>query len=500
MDNTANLSLPYIMPSQAQKHVTHNEALRVLDALVQLSVESRARAAPPAAPSEGERYIVDGGGTGEWAGWDGDLAFRSGGGWMRFTPQPGWRAFVRDEAALCVFDGSSWTPLSGGASARPDMLGINAEADETNRLALASTASLFNHEGAGHQVKINKSAAGDTASFLFQTGFSGRAEMGTAGDDDFRFKVSPDGQAWHDAIAINRNDGKVSIGESFMNFSALNIKGRALTGTGSSWFGITVTQTDADNTAKGGAVLSGAPFANADKPFMVLGPWATSGAHVVYYGGGGWGCPEATEHRFYTGPYRPATDNTGTIAFQVLPEAIIAGRTLRPGTDNAFSLGAASQRFSVVHAATGTIATSDERLKEDVQPVPLGLDFLRELQPVAYRWKVGGYDMMRERITDPSPKGETAEEITIDTPVPRPGARIHYGLIAQQVKAALDAADAGDFAGWTLADRDDADSEQGLRYEQFVPILIRAVQELATEMEDLRAQSQATSSSPLPVS
>ena len=41
MDQTPNLKLPYIMPSQAQKHVTHNEALRFLDAVVHLSVKSR---------------------------------------------------------------------------------------------------------------------------------------------------------------------------------------------------------------------------------------------------------------------------------------------------------------------------------------------------------------------------------------------------------------------------------------------------------------------------
>ena len=33
MDETANLKLPYILPSQAQKHVTHNEALALLDRL-----------------------------------------------------------------------------------------------------------------------------------------------------------------------------------------------------------------------------------------------------------------------------------------------------------------------------------------------------------------------------------------------------------------------------------------------------------------------------------
>ena len=64
MDTTPNLALPYILASQAQKHVTHNEAIRALDALVQISVKDRDLAAPPGAPAEGDRYIVAAAATG----------------------------------------------------------------------------------------------------------------------------------------------------------------------------------------------------------------------------------------------------------------------------------------------------------------------------------------------------------------------------------------------------------------------------------------------------
>jgi hypothetical protein len=49
-DATTHLLLPYILAAQAQKHVTHNEALRILDGLVHLSVLDRDLAAPPRAP------------------------------------------------------------------------------------------------------------------------------------------------------------------------------------------------------------------------------------------------------------------------------------------------------------------------------------------------------------------------------------------------------------------------------------------------------------------
>ena len=53
MTDTPRLALPAIEAAQAQKHVTHNEALALLDCLVQLTVESRTLAAPPLSPSDG---------------------------------------------------------------------------------------------------------------------------------------------------------------------------------------------------------------------------------------------------------------------------------------------------------------------------------------------------------------------------------------------------------------------------------------------------------------
>ena len=217
MADTPNLGLPYIMAAQAQKHVTHNEAIRALDALVHLAVIDHDSAAPPDDPAEGDRHIVGTDGTGAWSGHDLEIAAFQDGGWAFYAPRPGWRAWIVEESALRAWNGTAWVTVGGGEGGGDggdgafDTLGINATADESNRLALASPASLFNHAGAGHQLKLNKSASGDTAALLFQTGFSGRAEMGTAGDDDFHFKVSADGSAWHESILIDKDTGEVSF-------------------------------------------------------------------------------------------------------------------------------------------------------------------------------------------------------------------------------------------------------------------------------------------------
>ena len=213
MENTENLQLPYLMASQAQKHVTHNEALRMLDALVQLAVASRTVETPPDSPQPGDRYIVPVGATGAWAGHADAIAAWQDGDWMFYAARSGWLAYALDENALLHWSGSNWTDHAASIMELQDMalLGVNATADAGNRLALAAPASLFSHEGAGHRLKINKATVGDTASVLFQTDWSGRAEFGLAGDDDFHIKVSADGSSFTEAMVVNRTTGKASF-------------------------------------------------------------------------------------------------------------------------------------------------------------------------------------------------------------------------------------------------------------------------------------------------
>lgn len=93
-----------------------------------------------------------------------------------------------------------------------ERIGIGgAVPDDTNRLSVNSPAVLFNREVDDVQVKLNKETAGDTASFLFQTGFSGRAEIGLVGSDDFVFKVSPDGNSFVTGISIDKDSGQVTF-------------------------------------------------------------------------------------------------------------------------------------------------------------------------------------------------------------------------------------------------------------------------------------------------
>jgi Protein of unknown function (DUF2793)/Chitobiase/beta-hexosaminidase C-terminal domain len=215
MDTTPNLGLPYLAAAQSQKHVTHNEAIRSLDALVQLAVASRLVAIPPASPAEGIRYIVAAAATGAWLGQSLKIAAFQDGAWAFFTPRAGWLVYVADEAKLVVFDGTQWTAVAGNggiASTNPvPFVGVNATADATNRLTVKSPATLFDNIGNGHQLKINKAAASDTASLLLQDAYSGRAEIGLAGDDSLHIKVSANGSVWKEALLIDSASGSVSF-------------------------------------------------------------------------------------------------------------------------------------------------------------------------------------------------------------------------------------------------------------------------------------------------
>ncbi|PZQ16967.1 MAG: hypothetical protein DI565_06140 [Ancylobacter novellus] len=207
MSDSPHLGLGYLAPSQAQKHVTVNEALARLDAVVQIAVLDRGRTEPPASPAAGDRHIVAVGAAGGWAGMAGRIASFVDGAWSFVAPRAGWLAFVAEDGALAVYGPSGWIGLLDALAT----LGVNATPDLVNRLAVASEAALFTHDGADVRVKLNKAAAGDVASLVFQDGWSGRAEIGLLGSDALGLKVSPDGAAWIEALSVDPATGAVSL-------------------------------------------------------------------------------------------------------------------------------------------------------------------------------------------------------------------------------------------------------------------------------------------------
>ncbi len=114
MSNTSNLQLPYLAVGQAQKHVTLNQSLRRLDAIIQLGVVSDTIAVQPSSPTDGDIHIVPSGKSGaSWAAYaNWSLAYYRDGAWEQITPREGWIAYVRDADRVMIYSGAAWEDIS----------------------------------------------------------------------------------------------------------------------------------------------------------------------------------------------------------------------------------------------------------------------------------------------------------------------------------------------------------------------------------------------------
>ncbi|MDB5649355.1 MAG: hypothetical protein JWL62_875 [Hyphomicrobiales bacterium] len=145
MPDTLRLALPRIDAAQSQKHVTHNEALALIDACVHLSVVDRGRLSPPAAPVEGSRYLLGAQPTGVFAAYAGAVASFEDGAWRFLVPRIGWRAYVESETKLVVFDGTIWRSVSSDVASMQNLqlVGVGTSADAGNPLSAKLNATLF---------------------------------------------------------------------------------------------------------------------------------------------------------------------------------------------------------------------------------------------------------------------------------------------------------------------------------------------------------------------
>jgi hypothetical protein len=218
MSASPNLKLPYIDANQNQKSVTHNAALTILDALVNLQVQSNALTAPPASLLDGQCWIVASGGSGAWLGKDLNVAAWQDGAWNFYAPNRGFIAYVDAINGALMWNGTAWVSLLGAISQLSlNELGLGTAVDPNNPLSAILNSALFAAQpttasGTGHvRLTLSKQAAANTASILLQDHFSGRAEIGLTGDDNLHVKVSPDGATFYDALDIAAANGAVSF-------------------------------------------------------------------------------------------------------------------------------------------------------------------------------------------------------------------------------------------------------------------------------------------------
>ena len=138
----------------------------------------------------------------------------------------------------------------------------------------------------------------------------------------------------------------------------------------------------------------------------------------------------------------------------------IESGNLRAGTDDTYDLGSSSYRWDDIYATNGTIQTSDRNEKQDIE----------ELSEAEKRVAVAAKGLLRKFRwkSAVSEKGD--------------GARVHFGIIAQDLKAAFEAEglDAGRYGMFIYEEWEDKETEEtynrmGVRYSELLAFIIASL-------------------------
>lgn len=101
-------ALPLLEAGQAQKEIVHNEAITLLEALVQPVAETLGDSAPPATPIAGRSWIVGAGPGGDWAGQAHAVATWTEGGWRFVAPIEGMSLWVAASSLCARWRAGAW--------------------------------------------------------------------------------------------------------------------------------------------------------------------------------------------------------------------------------------------------------------------------------------------------------------------------------------------------------------------------------------------------------
>jgi hypothetical protein len=259
MPNTPNIALPYIVTAQAQKEVTHNNALNIIDMLLVPRALDRDLATPPGSPAVGAVYIIAASATGAWAGRSGQIAgFYNG--WVFEVPASGQRMFVLDENVVVEFDGTSWvaprTYAAGGTTALPG-LSFAADTDTgftnstANEIQIVTNGAARGAVFAGGQITLGDTATAENNAAIRISQISVNTPCLQAG-------------AGIASVFVGNSTASFTNGSAYVGFNAARSASNAWTFTG-------------DGTRNGGAVIDG----RMDGALRVFARATSSGSTVT---------------------------------------------------------------------------------------------------------------------------------------------------------------------------------------------------------------------------
>jgi trimeric autotransporter adhesin len=266
----------------------------------------------------------------------------------------------------------------------------------------------------------------------------------------------------YNALSSNETGGfNTSVGDASLEKNTTGVRNTAV-GQGA----LNANTTGTDNTAVGKSALDVSTTAS---DLTAIGRDAgganTTGSDNTFVGANAGANNTTGISNTFVG--RNCSGSSAGANNQVVLGANISSQGQGYVTIGVFAEGKIYNQFGV--NATWT-QTSDERLKKNIQDDTLGLSFVNRLRPVKYQWKPSNeidpslpyYNEVNQRNTE----------------------AVMHGLVAQEVKAALDAEGVSTFAGWDMGE----DTIQAISREMFVSPLIKAIQELSAKCDSLQAE------------
>jgi hypothetical protein len=369
-----------------------------------------------------------------------------------------------------------FTDAACGANDMPGRIVLATTADgassPTERMRIDSVGNVgIGTTSPGHDIDLRKDAAGSTVTLRVRND-------NVAADSNSALVLDTPNGVW--GVRALRSGGRLAVDIGGSEKAAIDTSGRLLVGTSSAAGRADYLQIQSDSGAStnGASILLRSGKATGTiTTGDILGQIRFSDSSGDIYATVKAEVDAATGSNDF--PSRLVFSTTADGASSPTERLIInSSGTVLPATDNAYYLGVGSNRWIAVYAVNGTIQTSDKREKTEIQASALGIDFIKSLRPVSYKWNIG------QNIVSKSDDGKT------DVITPREGVRRHWGFIAQDVEESVNKAGV-DFGGWLLEDKDDPDSRQALRYDQFIAPLTKALQEAIAKIETLEAEVAA---------
>lgn len=159
--------------------------------------------------------------------------------------------------------------------------------------------------------------------------------------------------------------------------------------------------------------------------------------------------------------------------------ATLIASSFSPNLDAIYDLGTTANRWNEIYCENGVINTSDARLKDNIKPIHYGLTEVMNLKPVSYTWKNEHY-------------GKTV--------VPENEKEVKLGFLAQDLQKII--TEVVQTHNWVQDNEEDRDhfvkkenDKLGVVYSEIIPVLVKAIQEQQTQIEDLKTQVQTLKNS-----